>query len=94
MGGEDRRRRLGPHDCTEQSQPRLYVVVDRPQSTSKAIGRGSFVLQHYGVMNGADGPLTITVVPGAGTGELEGLSGELSIEMVEGKHHYRFDYVL
>lgn len=70
-----------------------YVAMERV--TGKLAGRaGSFVLQHYGVMNRGEGPLTITVVPGTGTGELAGLSGELAIEIVDGEHHYRFDYAL
>ena len=28
------------------------------------------------------------------TGELVGLSGEMSIKVVDGQHHYAFDYVL
>lgn len=70
-----------------------YVAMETV--TGKLAGRaGTFALQHYGVMNRGEGPLTITVVPGTGTGELEGLSGSFTIEIVEGEHHYVFDYVL
>jgi hypothetical protein len=38
--------------------------------------------------------LRVTVVPDSGTGELAGLTGEMDIEIVDGQHHYRFDFDL
>jgi hypothetical protein len=38
--------------------------------------------------------LTITVVPDSGTGQLAGLSGNLTINIVDGKHLYDFEYSL
>jgi Protein of unknown function (DUF3224) len=38
--------------------------------------------------------MTIAVVPDSGTGELAELSGNLSIQIVDGKHFYSFDYTL
>jgi len=38
--------------------------------------------------------LTVSVVPDSGTGDLAGLSGRMAIDIVEGKHSYRFDYDL
>lgn len=70
-----------------------YVAMERVSGT--LAGRsGTFALQHYGVMNRGQGPLTITVVPGSGTDALAELSGTMTIEIVEGKHHYVFDYDL
>ncbi|WP_083808415.1 DUF3224 domain-containing protein [Granulicella tundricola] len=38
--------------------------------------------------------MTVTVVPGSGTGELVGLSGTMKIVIEGGKHSYVFDYLL
>jgi hypothetical protein len=53
---------------------------------------GRFALQHGGTMTRGAPELSITVVPDSGTGELAGLSGRMTIEIVEGKHSYGFDY--
>ena len=55
---------------------------------------GSFVLQHSGTMTRSQAQMTIAVVPDSGTSELAGLSGNLSIQIVDGKHFYNFDYML
>jgi hypothetical protein len=49
---------------------------------------GSFVIQHGGLSGGADPPRTFGhVVPGSGTGELEGLEGRVEIAVDgEGRH--------
>ncbi len=36
--------------------------------------------------------LSVTVVPDSGTGELVGLTGKMTIDIVDGKHFYGFDY--
>ncbi|MFN8587597.1 MAG: DUF3224 domain-containing protein [Candidatus Eisenbacteria bacterium] len=56
--------------------------------------RGTFVLQHTGVMDRGAPSLRITVVPDSGTGELAGLAGTLEIVIEGGAHSYVFDYVL
>lgn len=55
---------------------------------------GSFVLQHFGLMNRGEQTLNLAVVPDSGTGELEGLHGTMRIIIENGKHHYEFDYEL
>jgi hypothetical protein len=68
-----------------------YVAVDHV--TGELDGRkGSFVLQHSGAMNRGVTSLSIMVVPDSGTGELAGLSGTLSINVIDGKHFYDFIY--
>jgi predicted anti-sigma-YlaC factor YlaD len=68
-----------------------YVAID--QVSGELDGRkGSFVLQHSGAMNRGVQSLTIMVVPDSGTGELAGLSGTLSINIIDGKHFYDFIY--
>jgi hypothetical protein len=70
-----------------------YVAIERV--TGALHGRnGSFVLQHCGVMTRGAPQLAVTVVPDSGTGELTGLTGKMSINIVDGKHLYDFDYTL
>ena len=70
-----------------------YVAMERVEG--KLHGRkGSFVLQHTGTMNRGKSSLLITVVPDSGTGELGGLTGTLSINIVDRKHYYEFTYEL
>jgi len=70
-----------------------YVAIERV--TGALHGRsGTFVLQHSGTMTRGKGELSVTVVPDSGTGELKGLSGRMTIEIVAGKHSYRFEYTL
>ena len=38
--------------------------------------------------------LTISIVPDSGTGELTGIRGTLSIEIVAKQHHYAIDYTI
>src|SRR3982750_692991 len=70
-----------------------YVAIDRV--TGVLHGRkGSFVLQHNGLMARGEGTLTVTVVPDSGTDELTGLTGGFEITNVGGVHSYAFDYSL
>lgn len=70
-----------------------YVAIERVTGVL-AGKRGTFVLQHNGIMDRGKGSLDCTVVPDSGTGELAGLSGRLMIEIVDKVHHYTFDYAL
>lgn len=70
-----------------------YVAME--QVTGTLQGRsGSFVLQHSGTMTRGAPQLTVSVVPDSGTGELAGLEGKMTINIVDGKHFYEFDYSL
>jgi len=70
-----------------------YVAMERVKG--KLHGQsGTFALQHSGTMNRGEPQLNITVVPDSGTGELKGLAGKMTINIVEGKHFYEFDYTL
>jgi hypothetical protein len=51
-------------------------------------------MQHTGTMDQGKFQLTVTVVPGSGTGELSGIAGTMTITNVAGKHSYTFDYTL
>lgn len=70
-----------------------YVAIEKV--TGKLGGKsGTFVLQHTGIMDRGAPSLTVTVVPDSGTGELAGLSGQLTIRIAEGKHFYDIEYRL
>ena len=71
-----------------------YVAIEK--ITGSLDGkRGSFVLVHQGTMvKGGSPQLTVSVVPGSGTGELVGISGTLQIVIKDGQHTYVFDYSL
>jgi Protein of unknown function (DUF3224) len=70
-----------------------YVAIDHVTGTLGG-HRGSFVLQHSGSMNRNAPTLSIMVVPDSGTDELTGLTGTLSINIVNGVHYYDFLYSL
>ena len=70
-----------------------YVAMERVDGTLHGC-RGSFVLQHSGTMTRGTSALSVSVVPDSGTGELAGLRGTMSIEIVQRRHSYRFDYLL
>ncbi|MEO7987059.1 MAG: DUF3224 domain-containing protein [Gemmatimonadales bacterium] len=38
--------------------------------------------------------MTVTVVPASGTGDLQGLTGQMLITVAAGKHSYEFEYRL
>ena len=70
-----------------------YVAIERV--TGKLHGHsGTFALQHSGSMTRGAPLLTVTVVPDSGTGELVGLAGKMTINIVDGKHFYDFEYTL
>ena len=70
-----------------------YVAIEKVTGTLNG-RRGSFYLQHNGVMTRGVGQLTITVIPDSGTDELVGLRGKMNIIIAEGKHSYEFEYTL
>ena len=70
-----------------------YVAIERVNGTLH--GRtGTFALQHTGTMNRSVPTLSVTVVPDSGTGQLAGLSGTMTIDIIDGKHLYTFDYTV
>lgn len=70
-----------------------YVAIEQV-SGSLSGKRGSFVLQHFGIMNRGSDRLLLEVVPGSGTGQLSGLSGEMAIRIEDGQHYYDFEFEL
>jgi len=70
-----------------------YVAIERVTGTLHG-RRGTFVLQHTGIMTRGVGQLTVAVVPDSGTDDLEGLVGTMSITIVGREHSYDFEYAL
>jgi hypothetical protein len=70
-----------------------YVAIEKVTGTLNG-RRGSFYLQHSGVMTRGVGELAITVIPDSGTDQLVGLRGKMNIIIAEGKHSYEFEYTL
>ena len=70
-----------------------YVAIEQ---VAGALGgrEGSFVLQHYGTLRGADSQLVLEVVPDSGCGGLAGLTGKMQIRIENGQHYYDFEYAL
>lgn len=68
-----------------------YVAVER--ITGKLEARdGSFVVLHRGIMARGARSLELGIVPDSGTGDLKGISGTMSIDIVNGQHHYTIEY--
>lgn len=70
-----------------------YVAVERVTGTLDG-RRGSFALQHSGIMGGDDPHHMVTVVPDSGTGDLVGTAGTMVIRIEGGVHRYELRYTL
>src|SRR5438132_14315375 len=55
-----------------------YVAIERVTGSLKG-RKGSFILQHTGVMKRGAPALVITIVPDSVTGQLEGIRGTMAI---------------
>ncbi|CAN5158359.1 DUF3224 domain-containing protein [soil metagenome] len=70
-----------------------YVALERV--TGSVDGHaGTFALVHRGVLDHGAQDLSITVVPGSGTGDLTGLTGVFNLTIEGGEHRYDLDYSL
>jgi len=70
-----------------------YVALEKVTAAVNG-HRGSFYLQHNGIMNRGEGTLSVVVIPDSGTDELTGLNGSLKITIEDGKHFYDFEYTM
>ncbi len=70
-----------------------YVAMERVTGTLTG-KRGSFTLQHSGLLDMGAQSLTVIVVPDSGTDGLSGLAGTMNIIVTAGKHDYQFRYTL
>ena len=70
-----------------------YVALEVVTGTMR--GRhGSFALQQIGAMDKGRQDLTVTVTPGSGSGDLQGIGGTFRITIKDGQHFYDLDYTL
>lgn len=70
-----------------------YTAIEQVRGSLKG-KKGSFVLQHYGLMDHGEDSLILKVVPDSGTDELQGLIGTMAIVIKDGLHYYEFEYTL
>lgn len=70
-----------------------YVAVERITGTLEG-RQGSFVVLHTGVTRGDEQDLTIAIVPDSGTGDLAGISGAMSIDVLDEGHRYTLTFAL
>jgi hypothetical protein len=73
-----------------------YVAIEQVTGTLRdGNGRarsGSFILQHFGIMNRGEPQQSVTIVPDSGTGQLVGIAGTMAILITDGKHSFDFAY--
>ena len=74
-----------------QSGSAGYVAVERVTGALRG-RKGSFALQHDATMHRGEFSLNVIVVPGSGTGELQGLRGAMQIIIAGGQHSYELEY--
>ena len=70
-----------------------YVAIERVSGTLHG-RRGTFALQHSGIMTRGAPQLVITVVLDSGTDQLGGLAGRMTIDIRDGKHFHDLEYTL
>lgn len=70
-----------------------YVAIEKLTGDIEG-KKGSFFFQHSSTMNRGTPSQSIQVLPDTGTDELEGLSGHMVIDIVDGEHFYTFAYEL
>ncbi len=81
----------------EEADPKNAGFVASEQFVGRIHGReGSFAMQFWGFSAAGIAPWTAGhVVPGSGTGELEGLSGAVEVAVAkDGRHTLSVEYVL
>jgi hypothetical protein len=78
---------------TEEKGSAGYVAIERVSGSLQGC-KGTFLLQHSGIMDRGEGQLSIVVIPDSGTGELHGLRGRMDIIITDGKHEYELEYTL
>lgn len=70
-----------------------YVAIEQVDG-SLCGKRGSFTLQHFGIMDRGKDRLVLEVVPDSASGELTGLTGRMSIQREGAQHLFEFDFDL
>jgi hypothetical protein len=69
-----------------------YVLIEHVTATVKG-RKGSFMLQHYGLMDRGEPELRVVIIPDSGTGDLAGIAGDMTIDAAD-NHAYVLSYAL
>ncbi|WP_428391847.1 DUF3224 domain-containing protein [Lichenicoccus sp.] len=69
-----------------------YVLIEHVVGTLDGKS-GSFMLQHWGIMDHGKPELRVVVIPGSGTAGLAGITGQMSIDAAD-NHAYVLHYSL
>jgi Protein of unknown function (DUF3224) len=78
---------------TDVKESAGYVAIEKVMGTLGG-KKGTFVLQHTGIMTRGVAELSVTVVPDSGTEQLKGIAGQMLIDVANGKHSYAFEYTV
>lgn len=70
-----------------------YVAIEFVTGTLNS-RTGGFALQQFATMDASGSNMKVIVVPGSGTGELQGIAGTFTIRIENGQHSYDLDYTL
>jgi hypothetical protein len=68
-----------------------YVALESFEGTLDGMS-GGFALAHLGHMDAGSDALSVSIVPGSGSGALAEIRGELEIVREDGKHTYTLTY--
>ena len=70
-----------------------YVAIEVVTGTLDG-KQGTFTLQHLASMDAAGSHMQVQIVPGSGTGALQGITGTFDIQIKDGQHNYDLSYEL
>lgn len=70
-----------------------YVAMEQVNGVIEG-EKGTFVLQHSGLMTEQSSSLDLNIVPDSGTGDFTGIQGSMTIEIIDGQHFYELTYSL
>ena len=69
----------------------IYYAIEEFSGTLDG-KKGSFTLTHNGFMNAESQSLEISILEGSGKGELQNISGTMTISQLDGGHQYALSY--
>ena len=68
-----------------------YVAIEKFSGQLEG-KKGSFILQHFGIMHDGNNQLILEIVPNSGPEEFKGIIGKMEIAKVDGAHRYILNY--
>lgn len=76
-----------------ESGSAIYYAIEEVEASVDGKS-GSFTLQHEGEMSSEGQSLSVRIMDGSGSGELENISGDMEIIQEDGAHKYILNYKL